>query len=111
MATHRNKRKTKRSYHLKPTRIRVKGHDFRVNDLSNEGIGIILESDSPRFHIGERLEDIEIQLLSGPVSLKGTVSHTSKTSVHMICGIRFQFSGDDFKAAVQFKKERTVSDP
>ena len=103
-----NRREKNRSYDLEPTSILLKDRLFRVNDISTEGIGIILEDKGPRFFIGERLEEIPIPLQSGPVILKGFVAHISVTDSCTICGIRFLFSGDDFDSIVQFRKERTL---
>ena len=104
----RNKRKSERVYDLKPTRIMLKGQLFRVNNISNEGIGIILEEDEPRFFIGERFEKIPIPLQSGTVNVKGIVSHISTTTAFTVLGIRFLFSGEEFNSIIQFKKEREV---
>lgn len=109
MPNPRNQRKSERTYDLKPTSITLKGQLFQVNDISSEGIGIILKPDSPRFFIGERLENIPIPLESGTVKLNGIVSHVSVTAVSEICGIRFLFSGDEFNTVLQFKKERMQS--
>ncbi|MBL0715579.1 MAG: hypothetical protein JJV98_17970, partial [Desulfosarcina sp.] len=38
-----SKRQGKRAYNLRPTEITLKGHAFRVNDISTEGIGLIVE--------------------------------------------------------------------
>ena len=103
-----NRRKNLRSYNIKPTSILLKDRLFRVRDISTEGLGIILEEKGPRFFIGERLEKIPIPLQSGPVILKGFVTHISVTDSCTICGIRFLFSGDDFNSIVQFKKERSL---
>lgn len=106
MPNPRNQRKSERTYNLKPTCITLKGQWFQVNDISSEGIGIILKADGPRFFIGERLETIPIPLESGTVNLKGIVSHVSVTTAATVCGIRFLFSGDEFNTMLQFKKER-----
>lgn len=103
-----NKRSAGRVYALKPTTILLKNRMLRVSDISSEGIGIVLDNNGPQFVTGERLENIPIPLHSGTVSLKGVVSHISVTAAHKICGIRFDFSGNDFGAAVQFKRERTL---
>ncbi len=104
----KNKRKAERIYNLKPTSITLKGYDFAVNDISNGGIGLILEDDSPGFLMGERLQNIPIPLKSGTVDVQGAVSHISITMKHTVCGIRFVFTGDEFKSVIEFKKERTL---
>lgn len=108
MPNFRNKRKNERAYDLKPTRIMLKGQLLRVNNISNEGIGIILEEGGPRFFIGERFEKIPIPLQSGTVNIKGIVSHISTTATATVLGIRFLFSGEEFNSIIQFKKERLV---
>jgi len=102
-----NKRNSTRGYDLKPTAITLKDQRFRINNISNHGIGIILEEDGPRFFIGERINKIPIPLKSGSVNLKGTISHISISATGTVCGINFMFSGDEFNTIIQFKKERT----
>lgn len=106
MPNPRNQRKSERTYDLKPTSITLKGQSFQVNDISSDGIGIVLKKDAPRFFIGERLENIPIPLESGIVHLEGIVSHVSVTTASTICGIRFLFKGDEFNTVIQFRKER-----
>ena len=103
-----NQRKAERIYDLKPTRIMLKGYYFTVNDISNGGIGIILEDDSPGFLMGERIEKIPIPLKSGTIEVNGAVSHISITSKSTICGIQFIFTGDEFKSIIEFKNERIL---
>jgi hypothetical protein len=107
----RNKRKNERTYAIKPVQIMLKGQFYRLNDISNEGIGIVFDEDAPQFVIGERLEKIPIPLQSGTVNLMGTVSHISINADRKVCGIRFIFEGDDFSRIVQFKKECTYPLP
>ena len=107
MTETRNKRNNERTYSLKPVCITLKDHPFQLNDISNEGIGIVLEKDGPQFCIGERIEKIPIPLQSGAVNLVGIVSHISVNAHRTVCGIRFIFHGEDFSSVVQFKKECT----
>ena len=107
MPDSRNKRKNERTYALKPVGIALKNHLFQLNDISNEGMGIVLDKEGPQFFIGERIEKIPMPLQSGTVFVAGTVSHISVTADCTVCGIRFVLNGDDFLAVVQFKKECT----
>jgi hypothetical protein len=111
MPKERDRRTSERNYTLQPTRIRLKGHEFEIHDISGDGVGIILDKSGPRFVIGERLDTIPITLQSGTVITKGVVSHISVTSKFTICGIRFLFSDDEYKSIVQFIKERAHSLP
>ena len=104
----RDKRNASRSYTLKPTQIQLKAAAFRVNDISSTGMGLVLVEGGPTFDVGERLEGIPIPLQSGTVAVNGVVTHLSITDAGTICGIRFEFSGDEFDAVIQFKKERTL---
>ena len=107
----RNKRTASRSYTLKPTQIQLKSTAFRVNDISSTGMGLVLVAGGPTFAVGERLEGIPIPLESGTVAVNGVVTHLSITDAGTICGIRFEFSGDEFDAVIQFRKERALASP
>ncbi len=100
------KRKSDRTADILPTTIELKGHRCRVNDISSEGIGVIIEEGGPRLVVGERIDAIVITLKSGPMMFKGIVTHLSRSTAHLICGIRFLFVNDEFDLILQFKKER-----
>jgi hypothetical protein len=99
-------RKSKRVYDLEPTFITIKNHVFRVNDISTEGVGILLEPDAPRLVIGERLESIQIPLKRGPVMVKGVVSHISVSAAATLCGILFQLDSEQYGLIARFQDER-----
>jgi hypothetical protein len=101
-----NQRQNEREYHLKPTRIALKGAFLEVNDVSSGGIGVVLEKDGPEFNTGERLDAIPLELTDGRVHLQGVVSHISVATDKTICGIRFLLTGDQFDTIIQFKKEQ-----
>ena len=111
MPKERDRRTSQRNCTLKPTRIRLKGHEFEIHDISSDGVGLILDQDGPRFVIGERLDSIPIPMQSRTLSIKGVVSHISITASCTICGIRFLFSGEEYKSIIQFIKERAHSFP
>jgi len=101
-----NQRQNEREYNLKSTRIALKGAFLKVNDVSNGGIGVVLEKGGPEFITGERLDPIPLELTDGCVHLQGVVSHISISTDQTICGIRFLLTGDQFDTVIQFKKER-----
>ena len=101
-----NQRQNGREYHLKPTRIALKGAFLEVNDVSNGGIAVVLEKDGPEFITGERLDAIPLELADARVCLQGVVAHISVATEKTICGIRFLLTGDQFDTVIQFKKER-----
>ena len=108
MGNHENKRKTDRLYSIKPTEIELKGKAYRLNDISAEGIGVIVD-DPHTFFSGQRFEAIPLRLKAGIVSLKGVVTHITKNELHHICGIRFLLAGiQEYKYAAQFKKDRAA---
>ena len=109
MGSHESKRKTDRSHAVKPSRIQLKGKEYRLNDISDSGVGIIV--DGPyTFFPGQRIDAIPLELNDGTVHLKGFVAHISKTESHYICGIRFILDGiEEYKSVAQFKKERTLT--
>ncbi len=108
MPSNRDQRRSHRVRELKPTRINLKGKPFEVSDISNYGIGIILEDDDPPFAVGERLEDIPLPLESGTVNVQGIVSHLSVTTAGRTCGIHFIFRGAEYDAVIRFIQERTA---
>jgi hypothetical protein len=110
MENSQNKRQADRLYSIKPTRIHLMGKAYRLKDISEGGLGIIV--DGPyTFFIGQRIDSIPLQLNDEAVYLKGTVTHISKTQLHYICGIRFIFSGiEEYESLARFKKERTLAD-
>lgn len=101
------KRKSDRTSDILPTTIVLKGRQCRVNDIGSEGIGVIIEEGGPRLVVGERINAIVIRLESGPLALEGVVTHLSRTTAQLICGIRFLFIDDEFDRILQFKKERS----
>ncbi|MGD8366957.1 MAG: hypothetical protein PVG78_04885 [Desulfobacterales bacterium] len=104
-------RKSERVCELEPTFITIKNHAFRVNDISTEGVGIVIGPDAPRFHIGERLDSIPIPLESGPVTVKGVVSHISVSAAATLCGIMFLLDSEQFGLIARFQKERRRAVP
>ena len=103
-----DQRRSRRTHALKPTRITLKDRRLRLNDISNEGIGVVIDSAAPLFFPGQRLEAIGLPLQSGMVVVNGVVSHISETATGKVCGIRFLFDGDEFEAVRRFKKECTL---
>jgi len=107
MGNHENKRKTDRSYAVKPSRIQLKGKEYRLNDISDGGVGIIVDGPDT-FFPGQRIDAIALELNDGTIHLKGAVTHINKTESHYICGIRFMLEGiEEYKSVALFKKERT----
>jgi hypothetical protein len=102
------RRKSKRETALRPTAIKLKGHSFQVNDISSEGIGIIVDDDAPGFFTGERLDKIPLPSTEKTLVIDGVVTHISVTTTGTVCGIRFLYKDDEFEALLQFKQERTA---
>ena len=106
-----NKRKTDRTAALKPTDIVIGEASYRVYDISNEGIGIVVGAFGHPFHIGQRIKAIPIVLEAGDRHLSGVVAHITKTSKHVLCGIRFLLrDGDELRAVVRFRQERRLAE-
>jgi hypothetical protein len=100
-------RKSERTDDLVPTLIEIRQKSFRVNDISPEGIGIILTDTSDVFHMGERLDRVILPVDGGKTALKGIVTHLSASDSKRVCGIRFLFdSSKEFDAVARFRKER-----
>jgi len=108
MANPENKRKAARTYPLKPTEIVLKGKAYRLNDISSEGLGIIVEGDAHTFFMGQRINRIPLQLEQGTEYLKGVVAHITKSEFNSVCGIRFLFGNrKEFESVQKFQNEQT----
>ncbi len=108
MGNSKNKRKADRLYSIKPTQIKLLGKEYTLNDISEAGLGIIVD-DPHTFFLGQRIDVIPLQINDSTVSLKGAVAHINKTVSNYICGIRFIFSGiEEYNAVGQFKKSIRV---
>jgi hypothetical protein len=102
MAFSSDKRKSDRGYVEGSRNIIINGKTFLLHDVGVEGVGVIVESERILF-IGQRINDIDLKAGNPPLILKGIVSHITKTQAHIICGIRFEFTGpEDLKYATAF---------
>ena len=111
MTNPENKRKTARTHPIKPTKIVLKGKEYRLNDISSEGLGIIVEGDAHTFFMGQRIDQIPLQLEQGTEYLKGVVAHLTKNELNFVCGIRFLFgSRKEFESVQKFQKEISTAD-
>jgi hypothetical protein len=110
MTPQKNMRAGQRSYALKSTSIDINGTLFMLNDISSQGIGLILEEDSVEFFMGQRIESIPIPLEHGTRHVQGVVAHISKNAENSICGIRFLFkSKEEFESVAAFKSQRMLN--
>lgn len=111
MEQNADQRKNDRSYPLKSTDIEIKGTSYRINDISTEGIGLVVDDSSPTLFMGQRIESIPISVQAKTLCLSGVVAHISKTKDGCVCGIRFLFvNAKEFEHAKSFMKDRTHSE-
>jgi len=108
-----NQEKDRRTYcrecNLKPTEVVIKNRIFQLNDISNEGVGVLVNGEEKAFHLGERIEKICLPSRGGEVTLSGVVTHMSRTDAAIVCGIRFLFkSSDEFDAVSRFMEDIMV---
>lgn len=102
-------RREHRSYALKATSIEINGEPYELNDVSAEGIGLILEENSAELFMGQRIESIPIPHENGTAHIQGVVAHISKTAQNTVCGVRFLFKNpEEFKLVEVFKAQRTL---
>lgn len=111
MTQPKNKRASGRTYALKPTQLEIRGQRYRLNDISAQGIGLIMEKTrQPSFFIGQRIEAIPIQQARKTQWISGVVAHISTHADRCVCGIRFQFTRpEQFEHVKAFVAERTVA--
>ncbi|MBW1840287.1 MAG: PilZ domain-containing protein [Deltaproteobacteria bacterium] len=108
MGNDKNKRKTDRLYSIKPTQIQLKGNVYTLNDISTEGLGVIVD-DPHTFFSGQSFDAIPVKLSDNTVFLKGIVTHITKNERNYVCGIRFLLAGiEEYKLVTRFKKERAL---
>ena len=85
-----NLRTSDRTYPPEPPNILINEKRFILNDISREGIGVLVE-DSLGFSLGQRITSILLESHADAQPLIGTVNHISQNKSGIICGIRFDF--------------------
>jgi c-di-GMP-binding flagellar brake protein YcgR len=85
-----NRRTSDRTHPPEPQKILINEKRFILNDISREGIGILVE-DSLGFSLGQRITSILLESHTDAQLLSGTVNHMSQNESGIICGIRFDF--------------------
>jgi hypothetical protein len=88
----KNRRQTTRTETIASAMVVIGKERFRLNDISNEGIGIVVEGPDT-FVLGQRIEAIHFPTEHQDIPLNGIVSHISKNDLGFLCGIRFVYSG------------------
>ncbi len=88
----KNRRQTTRAATQYGAIVTIGKERFLINNISSEGIGVVVEGPET-FFLGQRIEAIHFPKDNQDVTLKGIVSHISKTDRGHLCGIRFVFSG------------------
>ena len=100
-------RKAERNVALDATSVEIKGRLYRLNDISTDGIGLIVDKDAPAFFLGQRIDAISME--KETKILKGVVAHISINENAHICGIRFLFgSSAEFEYVAAFKNKWTA---
>ena len=87
-----NRRQTTRTETLASAMVVIGKERFRLNDISNEGIGIFVKGPDT-FALGQRIEVIHFPIENQDMALNGIVSHISKNDQGFLCGIRFVYNG------------------
>ena len=85
-----NRRTSDRTYPPEPPNILINEKRFILNDISREGIGVLVE-DSLGFSLGQRITSILLESHADAQPLIGIVNHMSQNESGIICGIRFDF--------------------
>ena len=106
----KNRRQTTRTETIASARIVIGKERFRLNDISNEGIGIVVEGPDT-FVLGQRIEAIHFPTENQDMALNGIVSHLSKNDQGFLCGIRFVYSGTGDFAFVEGLSRKYRGEP
>ena len=88
-----NRRTSDRTYPPEPPNILINEKRFILNDISREGIGVLVE-DSLGFSLGQRITSILLESHADAQPLSGIVNHVSQNESGIVCGIRFDFSNN-----------------
>ena len=88
-----NRRTSDRTHLPEPQKILINEKRFILNDISREGIGVLIE-DSLGFSLGQRITSILLENHADAQSLIGIVNHISQNDAGIICGIRFEFQNN-----------------
>ena len=94
---------------VRPAQAGLKGNEHRLNDISAEGLGIIVDGPltlSP----GQRFDDSGLRLNDGAVWLTGIVTHITKNERNTVRGILFQHAGiEECTSAQRFRDDTPIS--
>jgi len=85
-----NRRTSDRTYPPAQKQIRINNKSFILNNISREGIGVLVE-DSSGFSMGQRITSILLENHADAQPLSGIVNHMSQNESGIVCGIRFEF--------------------
>ena len=98
-----NRRTSHRRYPSETITIRINEKQFLLNDISREGIGVLIEN-SIEFFIGQRIASIFLENHAEALPLMGIVNHMSEKDSGIVCGIRF-----DFRNTSEFEYVETIN--
>jgi hypothetical protein len=85
-----NRRTSDRTHPPEPKKILINEKRFVLNDISREGIGVLVE-DSFGFSLGQHITSILLESHADAQPLSGIVNHMSQNESGIVCGIRFEF--------------------
>ncbi len=94
-----NRRTFNRTYPPDTTKIRINEKWFILDNLSREGIGILVETSSD-FSLGQRLASILLESHADSPPLVGIVNHMAQNASGIVCGIRFEF-----RSSIEFEPQ------
>lgn len=68
-------------------RLFIQGVARDIFDISNNGFGVLIDAPSD-FHLGQRMDDIRLNLAGRTHRLHGAVAHVTRTKAGYVLGIR-----------------------
>ena len=85
-------------------RLHVQGVQRELLNISDNGFGFLIDTPE-RFHLGQRLDDIRLDMEGDAYRLHGAVAHITRTIKGHVLGIRLELKSiEEYRIIADLKK-------
>ena len=85
-------------------RLHIQGAVRELLNISDNGFGILIDTPE-RFHLGQRLDDIRLEIEGDAHQLHGAVAHITRTINGHVLGIRLELNSiEEYRVIADLKK-------
>lgn len=85
-------------------RLHVQGVTRELLNISDNGFGILIDTPE-RFHLGQRLDDIRLEIEGDAHQLHGAVAHITRTINGHVLGIRLELNSiEEYRVIADLKQ-------